>query len=157
MRGLLAGLLAVGCVSEDVDRDGVPAGRDCNDADPSQTAPRLLYVDADGDGFAGDTQEMGCPGSLWLFDEALDCGDDDGDVRPGVVEIGCDGRDNDCDLLTADGPAISVGSTWPSVQAAIDAAGFNETVELCASTVQEDVTITRPITLKGAGKGLTIL
>src|SRR5688572_6807900 len=102
MRGVFAVFWAVGCVGEDVDRDGVPAARDCNDTDPSQTSPRPLYIDADGDGYAGDTQEIGCAGSLWLFEESTDCSDDDPAVHPGVVEVGCDGRDNDCDLLTAD-------------------------------------------------------
>jgi hypothetical protein len=157
MRGILAVFWAVGCAGEDVDHDGVPAERDCNDTDPSQTAPRLLYVDADGDGYAGDTQEVGCAGSSWLFEEATDCSDDDPAVHPGIVEIGCDGRDNDCDVLTADGPAFTVGATWPTVQAAIDAAGHNEEVQLCASTVHEDVWITTPVTLRGQGAGLTIL
>lgn len=151
-------ILAVSaCVMEDLDGDGVPATRDCNDGDPGQLLPYELYVDADGDGFGGLTTEVGCSGSAWLVESADDCDDLDIAVFPGAREIGCDGRDNDCNPVTVDGPAYTVGATWARVQDALDRVGYQETVHLCGSTIHESVTAWRPATVVGEGSGRTIL
>lgn len=155
--GLLAPTLTA-CVFEDLDQDGVPRHEDCNDADPSQGRPEPLHVDGDGDGAGGPTIEIGCIGNVWLVADQSDCNDDDPDVHPGAGEIGCDGRDNDCDPSTVDGPAISgIGRTWPTVQQAIDETTPGGRVTLCASRIVERVTVREPLELRGAGADRTIL
>ncbi len=152
---LWAGLPA--CELADADGDGVPVNEDCNDQDPDQQRPLTLFVDADGDGWGGPTTEVGCLGNEWLVDNTSDCDDDDSGVHPLGTEIGCDGRDNDCNDRTPDGPAVSGNATWSTVQAALDAAQAPDFIELCASTIHEALRIERPVTLVGAGPELTVI
>lgn len=157
MHRVLAVLAGSACIARDLDGDGVPATRDCNDGDPRQLLPVELFVDADGDGFGGPTTALGCAGNSWLAETSEDCDDSDADVFPGAREVGCDGRDNDCNPVTPDGPAWTVGATWNRVADAVDRVGFNETVFLCGSTIRESFTTWRPATIQGAGSGRTIL
>ena len=154
---LVPSAILAGCVPTDLDGDGVVAMMDCNDQDPDQGLPVELYIDNDGDGYGGSERSLGCPGNAWLVADASDCDDFDAGVHPDTAEIGCDGRDNDCDAATADGPAVTVGATWATVQQAIDVAGYGETVSLCASTIDESIVIDRQIVLRGAGAEHTVL
>ncbi len=112
----------------DGDGDGVSAGDDCDDADASirpgaeercngvdddcdgsvdEGLGDTVYVDADGDGYGDDaTARTDCDSAAGLVAQGGDCDDTDGDVHPGAVEA-CNGRDDDCDGETDDGP-----STW---------------------------------------------
>ena len=154
------GLLLValsGCSLEDFDQDGVPRLEDCNDTDPSQGRPLPLHVDGDRDGFGGPDIEVGCPGNAWLVSDASDCNDANAGVRPFAQEIACDGRDNDCDPTTVDGPAVTGGVTYASVQQAIDAAALNDVVEICASLVDGPLVVRKPTVLRGAGRNRTVI
>lgn len=70
----------------DGDRDGVLAGADCDDADPSAWATVWAHVDADRDGRGAGPLEQTCAGSSlrtgWSY-EATDC--DDGDITRWVA------------------------------------------------------------------------
>ena len=107
----------------DADGDGQSAcGLDCNDADDSiffggteicdllgvdedcdgeineADAVGLLtfYVDADGDGFGGDSTVEACAIPDGAVATSTDCDDADGDVHPDAIEV-CDGIDNNCE------------------------------------------------------------
>ncbi|HHO51535.1 MAG TPA: hypothetical protein ENK18_11820 [Deltaproteobacteria bacterium] len=80
-----------------------------------------------------------------------DCDDRDPLIHPGLSEVACDLRDNDCDPSTIDGPAGLGGVVHRSVQAAIDAAPAGGVVQVCSGIVQETLTIPSPITLEGVG------
>lgn len=56
--------------------------------------------DRDGDGYL-DAGDPGCAAAYTA--DRLDCDDGDPDVRPGVAEIACNGRDDDCAPDTPDG------------------------------------------------------
>ena len=131
----------------DRDGDGVPAGEDCNDSDPSifpdadeacnlvdddcdgeiDEEVRLVYYrDADGDTFGNPSDLLAAceqPEGYVVNDE--DCNDASADAFPGGEEV-CDGLDNDCDGSTDDIPGF-----WPD----LDGDGFGGTGEaatLCA-------------------------
>ncbi|MEZ4241650.1 MAG: MopE-related protein [Myxococcota bacterium] len=84
-------------------------GRD-NDCDSAvdQGLPRQdWWPDADGDGYGSDSALPqntcnGAPASHVSNND--DCDDGEFDVNPGVLEVDCDGIDNDCDAATIDGP-----------------------------------------------------
>ncbi len=65
----------------------------------------------------------------------------------------------------ADGTAVSVNSqsfhcgydAFPTIQAAVDAVAPNGTVEVAAGTYQEQIKISQPMTLTGAGQGNTFI
>lgn len=135
MRTLLLCLtFAVACDPEetvDLDGDGVPSDRDCDDQN-ERVSPRttevcdgldndcdgetdegltsVWYADADGDG-AGDprtmTESCGLPENH--VPSGTDCDDTSAAVRPGGTEI-CDGLDNDCDGETDEG--VVDAPTW---------------------------------------------
>lgn len=152
----IVGLVAA-CGVEDFDQDGVPRSEDCNDNDPSQARPLPLHLDGDRDGYGGDEVRVGCQGNAWLVANQLDCNDNDPLVNPDVPEQACDGRDNDCDASTVDGPASSEGRTWPTVQQAVNAARFGSVVEICASVVEESISVNRRVRLQGQGAERTVL
>ena len=96
---LLASFLAPACRSDtfplfDQDGDGVVAGHDCNDNDPSIGS---RYQDQDGDGFGAGSPLAGCdaPDSTGLAATDGDCDDRDADVYPGAIEV-CNSVDDDC-------------------------------------------------------------
>ncbi len=98
------GALAVHACGVDGAVGIVEDGGDCNDGDPAvfPGAPELCGdavrqdcsafspFDCDSDGFEGSYSGSG---------SGEDCDDERDDVAPDVTEI-CDGRDNDCDMLT---------------------------------------------------------
>jgi hypothetical protein len=78
------------CNGQDDDCDGVV------DEEPQYP----LYLDVDGDGFAGDTvYYLTCDyvPPPWIFD----CDDQDASIYPGAIEF-CNGIDNDCNGLVDD-------------------------------------------------------
>ncbi|MEM6928202.1 MAG: putative metal-binding motif-containing protein [Myxococcota bacterium] len=91
------------CNGVDDDCDGEI---DADDPDLVVGEPlRLLFRDADGDGF-GDADEAAprCgPGRGWV-DAAGDCDDDAAEVFPGAAEV-CNGLDDDCDGVVDPGCA----------------------------------------------------
>ncbi|MFT4628476.1 MAG: hypothetical protein ACI8PZ_007171 [Myxococcota bacterium] len=132
----LTALACGGKATDDVDGDGFPAGRDCDDTDervnpdaiercgggdedcdglldgddPDVVDGRPAYVDADGDGF-GDAN---APVIVCRFDDGVspsgdDCDDTDPLVHPGGDEV-CGGGDDDCDgRIDTDDPGLVDG------------------------------------------------
>ncbi len=108
--------------NDDVDGDGyTPAGGDCDDADASvrpgatevcdgrdndcdgavdvgAEGASFWYLDADGDGYAGEDGESAClaPSASYRPD-ATDCDDTDPSIHPHATEICNTGVDEDCD------------------------------------------------------------
>jgi hypothetical protein len=87
---------------------------DCNGATSDDEGPYTpsWYFDGDGDGFAGATHQVACndPGVDW-YSEAADCDDDtDATIFPDAPEL-CDGKDNDCDVVTTDDDSADA-LTW---------------------------------------------
>jgi hypothetical protein len=102
----------------DADRDGSPAGEDCDDTDPGvapgaeelcdgldndcdgavdEDVGEVWYTDEDGDGFGSEVgAETACAAPPGKVPNADDCDDSNGAVYPGGIEV-CDGIDTDCD------------------------------------------------------------
>ncbi|MCB9758477.1 MAG: putative metal-binding motif-containing protein [Alphaproteobacteria bacterium] len=119
----------------DLDGDGVEAGADCDDTDPTRfpgadevcddvdndcddavdeaaVDARRWRHDVDGDGY-GDSLETGdlaCEAPVGKVDNGRDCDDRDPDVRPTADEV-CDGVDNNCDGAI-DGDDAVDATTW---------------------------------------------
>jgi hypothetical protein len=77
---------------------------DCDDNDSNANdANRVWYLDADSDGYAVSTvtnvTQCNSPGTGYTIAVRGfgDCNDTDNNINPGVLEIGGDGIDNDCD------------------------------------------------------------
>jgi hypothetical protein len=107
-------------------------------------ATTVVADDVDGDGFSATE----------------DCDDLDPTVFPGAVER-CDGVDNDCDgAVEPDGQILVEGLyAYDDLQQAVDVAQTGGFVELCSGTitVPSAVTISRGVTLRGQGPGVTVL
>lgn len=81
----------------------------CTDGGPeciiaAEDRPRVMYVDADGDGY-GDESDPGssqCGRELGYSRVSGDCDDATFGVNPGVDEVPGNGRDDDCDPVTVD-------------------------------------------------------
>ena len=104
----------------DADGDGFVEGDDCDDSDPDvfpgaeelcndldddcdgtvdqgATDAETLYTDADGDGFGDPEAPVTSCSSEGLVQDDTDCDDSSDDTHREADEVGCDGRDNDCD------------------------------------------------------------
>ncbi len=79
----------------DLDGDGTPRPEDCDDDDPSVTL-FTWHLDADADGYGGETTEEACTPPAGFVAEGGDCDDADASVNP-VADEACNGRDDDCD------------------------------------------------------------
>ncbi len=79
----------------DLDGDGTPRPEDCDDDDSTVTL-FTWYLDADADGYGGETTEEACTPPAGFVAEAGDCDDADASVNP-VADEACNGRDDDCD------------------------------------------------------------
>jgi len=80
----------------DVDGDGIALSVDCDDRDPKVGGPNIFYVDVDGDGYGGETQEKACEAPANHVNHNGDCDDTDGDINPDALEV-CNGYDDNCD------------------------------------------------------------
>ena len=105
-------------IDVDADGDGVPAGEDCDDADPTvrpgaeeqcngvdddcdgdtdEGVMSTFHVDADGDGFGDREQPVeACDPPTGTVSDASDCDDGDPAVHPEADEV-CNEIDDDCD------------------------------------------------------------
>jgi hypothetical protein len=111
---------------QDNDGDGSTCTADCNDSDPTDNDCNLGTPDV----VDGDNDGVNC---------LQDCDDENDQVRPGLVEIGCDTLDNDCDTLTADirdsdGDGYFCNVECDDTNAAIHPGAF----EKCDDTVDND-------------------
>lgn len=87
------------CDGLDNDGDGL-----IDDDDPSVTGQSTWYADEDEDGYGTpDDSIVSCSQPGGYVDNADDCDDGDENINPGMVEIPCDGKDNDCNAATTDG------------------------------------------------------
>jgi hypothetical protein len=86
---------------------------DCNGVVDEGTSPRLVYPDADGDGFGavgGESLEA-CALPNGYADNAEDCDDSNIEVHPGALEV-CNGLDDDCNQQTDEGAKKRCGIGW---------------------------------------------
>jgi hypothetical protein len=122
--------------STDADSDGTPDADDCSPDDPDvhpdaeevcdeidndcdgdidEDVTTPFFLDADGDGFAGEAHTLeACEPPEGYHTDAEDCDDLDPAVHPDAPET-CDGVDNDCDTLVDaedDDVDDSTGPTW---------------------------------------------
>jgi hypothetical protein len=85
---------------------------DCNDNDPNEHPGQTWYKDLDNDGYSdGTTNTESCtrPPGYKVASELIalsgDCDDNNPNVNRGMVEIPCNGIDDDCNPATPDFPA----------------------------------------------------
>lgn len=99
----------------DVDRDGVPADVDCDDADADVGGPTVWAGDCDADGAAGDVVSdpscappatPPCEGGAWVSTPTgQDCDDADADaISPATWYVDCDGDGALADAGASCGP-----------------------------------------------------
>jgi hypothetical protein len=97
----------------DADKDGFPAGFDCNDADPA-VHPGAKEI-------CGDTKDQDCDGHDLAVDQCDadgdrftpaqgDCDDKNAAIGPKMIER-CDGIDNNCNQQTDEGFGVGVDCT----------------------------------------------
>jgi hypothetical protein len=95
--------------------DGPPSGyvsnaTDCDDSNANEFPGQTWYEDSDGDGYSNGTSSITCerPSGFYTSTELMattgDCDDGDFDVNPGQTEIEANGKDDDCNSSTPDGP-----------------------------------------------------
>ena len=141
----------------DADGDSVP-----DDCDNCPDVSNTDQIDADTDGF-GDACDV-CPGG----DDSLDA---DGDGVPDD----CDNCPNADDTMDTDGDGIpdgcdncpnepnvynaSEGAYYPTIQAAVDAAGSGDTIELGACTFYERGIVLdhKDLIIRGQGRDVTFI
>ncbi len=104
----------------DADEDGITEDLDCDDADPDIGLPLTWYVDADGDGWGGETTTESCAEPSDFVAVSGDCDDTAPTVFPEAPELCEDGLDNDCSggdetchRLTGN---LSVAGAWLEIQ-----------------------------------------
>lgn len=70
-------------------------------------SPQTFYADLDADGFGNPSSTvLSCDQPAGFVSNALDCNDNNINVRPGATEV-CDGVDNDCDGIIDEGCGVA--------------------------------------------------
>jgi len=136
------------------------ADDDCDGTiDKDATDAVVVYDDGDGDGHgAPETGRAVCTADDGTVENGDDCDDTDADVSPSATEL-CNGIDDDCDpTVSEDGLITTGGANHSDLQAAIDAAGDGDTVDICAGTHRGLFRVrSKDLTLQGRGAETTIL
>lgn len=125
------------------------ASESCNDLDddcdgdideglPTST----YYQDADGDGYGASSPTiLDCGPSAGYVSDSSDCNDANASVNPGAIDTPEDGLDQNCSGSDAvdlgDYTVNCDGPSYPTIQAAVDAAGDGDMVYVCAGTYNE--------------------
>ena len=159
----------------DADGDGFSTPEDCDDssaainpdadeicdyldndcdgkADLDPVEPKW-FLDADADGFGDATDAVGsCSPVANRIDNPDDCDDTRGSVFPGAIEA-CNDIDDDCDPATGEAGVVSVNAAgaYAGVQAAVDAAVNDATIDLCAGTYEEAIITGKGLKFIGHG------
>ena len=145
----------------DADGDGIDSdqhgGTDCNDMDetiypgaleecdgvdgdcdgtvdsPVPDDAPIWYADLDDDTFGDPMTEIAaCEAPADHVADGTDCDDADDSTYPGAATVFCDGADNDCDPLTLELPAATLGQqTFATLGEAVAASGPGEQITLC--------------------------
>ena len=88
----------------DPDGDGVTLDNDCDSTDPTVSAIRRWFADADGDAFGDPTHAMdACGQPDGYVADATDCDDASAAISPAADEVCATPEDDNCDGLTDDG------------------------------------------------------
>ena len=154
---------------EDIDGDGFIGADDCDDSNPliNPDAEEICdlvdnncngladdqegillsnmslgYLDADGDGFAGETEGYFCIVPENYFAVTNDCDDSNPNIYPFATEV-CDEKDNDCDnLIDEDDPDIDLTSgEW--FYSDVDMDGFGTEEDGIQACVQPENMVTQ--------------
>jgi hypothetical protein len=100
----------LGAAPVDMDKDGYPAGFDCNDADPTihPGAKEICGDNIDQDCDGHDTPTAQCDADGDRYSPMMgDCDDHNPAISPAVLER-CDGIDNNCNGLVDEGFGVGV-------------------------------------------------
>jgi hypothetical protein len=116
---------------------------DCDGEIDEANAPHTCHVDADGDGYGDASASLPylCELPPGCVEDNTDCDDADPSVHPGAAEILCDGIDSDCDGEGFPVRSVLDGTEYQSIQAAVDASAYGDTVQICPGTHLERVEI----------------
>ncbi len=161
------GFVASDSDCDDADSDVFPGATELCDAgtdndcdgevDEDDAADALTwYVDSDADGFGSDTTTTrACAQPAGYAADDTDCDDAAASINPAAAEL-CDDIDSDCDGVAYTG--IGVPADYPTIGAAVVAAGNGGTVCVSPGTYTENPVITQDVHLQSsAGSALTII
>ncbi|MDZ4773271.1 MAG: right-handed parallel beta-helix repeat-containing protein [Planctomycetota bacterium] len=139
------------------------------------------YYDGDNDGYGNAAIfVLACTNRIGYVTNSTDCNDSNPAINPGAVEICGDLIDNDCDTLIDEGfatptityvdPSFLIGGQDPpgpgqaigcdsfsTIQAGINAVASGGTVIVAAGTYNEDVAVSKTVSILGAGAGSSIV
>lgn len=133
---------------------------DCDgEAEPADAEDGEWWTDADSDGYGDETSgTWSCGQPEGTVANGEDCDDADATVNPGVVEVACNGRDDDCDRSYGDGLATADGVTWMALQDAVDSlAATGGALTLCEGRFSAvTIDIAGQLAIQGSELGSTI-
>ena len=137
-----ADLTGDACDTDD-DNDGVTDAQDCAPLDNTKWQSSTLYIDNDGDGYAG-AEELICYGATvpeGYVETSLgnDCDDTNPEVNPGVAENPCNAIDDNCDLIAeSDLVNPTIEAPAPILNAPVNAGTCTATVNLGLPTTSDN-------------------